>query len=95
MRERRIGPTLSATFADLPQRRETHHKKPRYKGGGNEPENLTRVTLPEHALEHFRNATTAEDSDTASAEYWSVRKIVQRMLPEELSEFNNLIRKKK
>ncbi len=32
-----------------------HHKIPRYRGGGDEPENLVEVTITQHIMWHFAN----------------------------------------
>lgn len=34
-----------------------HHKLPRYRGGGDEPENLVSVSLTQHIMWHFANWT--------------------------------------
>jgi len=72
---------------------EIHHITPLYQGGDSELDNGEALLRPFHALEHYKNAINAKNSDTASAEYWAVRKIVNRMSQSELEEFNLLIKK--
>lgn len=73
---------------------EVHHKKPIFKGGESTIENGEAVTRPEHAHRHWSEAMSSEDRGDARAHFWSVSKIIQRMKPGELDEFNDMIKKK-
>ena len=72
-------------------RTEMHHRKLKAFGGTDTADNAACLTLPEHAAEHFDLAMRATITDDASANWWAVRKIVQRMQPEELDQFNQML----
>lgn len=71
---------------------EVHHKKPLYQGGGNDEDNGEALTRPEHALAHFRLAISSGNKRDIEANYWAVKAIVKRMTPDEVAEFNSLIK---
>lgn len=46
------------------------------------------LTKPEHCLSHLIDAQRGIESEV---NYWAVQKIIQRMEPQELDEFNQMI----
>jgi len=86
---------LKKQRTDVPDKSklEAHHITPQYQGGEDTLDNGEALTRPEHALEHFQYAQEANNRGDRNANYWAVNKIVSRMTPEELAEFNKMIRR--
>jgi len=74
------------------KRLEAHHIDSVHEGGRTTLENLYGLTLAEHASVHRLLAQMGKDE---RANWWATSKIVQRMTPDELAEFNDMLRKKK
>lgn len=72
---------------DPDERLEVDHKHPRYKGGTDDEENLQALTLPEHAMKHFRAHLAEKDKESRHNEARATGAIVSRMTPEEYKEF--------
>lgn len=74
---------------------EIHHINPVYRGGESTLDNGEAVTRPEHAYEHWKEAMNSCNREDRDANYWAVKKIIQRMTPEELKEFNKMISRRR
>lgn len=72
---------------DPNERLEVDHKHPRYKGGTDDEENLQALTLPEHAMKHFRAHLAEKDKESRHNEARATGAIVSRMTKEEHKEF--------
>lgn len=75
----------------MSERTEKHHVEPLYRNGSNDPSNLTRVSLPDHASLHFLEAMDGMTPKDRSANFGAVRLIVHRMDAEDLAKFNENI----
>lgn len=77
------------------ERIEVCHDVPVFRGGTGKRENLFPATLPEHALQHLRDAEASEDWDTAKANYCATHLIVGRMTEHEYQDFCKMMETRK
>lgn len=68
-----------------------HYITQNHEGGRSDLTNLFAVSVVEHAACHYLLARKSRNKEESRANFWAVSKIVQRMSPEELKEFNKRI----
>lgn len=68
-------------------RLEVHHVNRKYTGGDNDRTNLTVLSLPDHAYDHYLSSIAPEPELNVRAELWSAKQVIPRMTLEEFDEF--------